>query len=230
MTRPERFRSARTFLFYGVISAALFAATAYGLPRLGLDEHGAVYMVSIWFLFILTLMGLGGGIYLLAQALAFRATQRVRQRVSRPPADIWSPPANTLMSSSGPHIHGELPTLDGQTCNGLVVEEYWHEGALDIPADAFWLRAESTWYRLSIDHGEVFCHAADWEPTARDLSEVSGSTRLVDLGRDHCLLGDVIAGIDARETEEAVEVVVRFQSGRLVRFRNVGEYTSYDTA
>lgn len=133
------------------------------------------------------------------------------------------------MSSHDLHVHGEWPDLDGLICSGLVVEEWWYEGSIYDPAMVIWLQAESTWHRLVMEYGEVFWRVADDEPTAYDLPELRGSTRIVDLGRNQGLIGEVISGIDGQDTEEGVEVVVQFKSGRLIRFRNTGETNSYYT-
>jgi peptidoglycan/LPS O-acetylase OafA/YrhL len=80
MTRPERFRSAWTFLLYGIASGALLAVTIYGWSELGLHDNGVVYMCIVWFLMIFTLMGLGGGIYLFVRGLACGMSQAIRRR------------------------------------------------------------------------------------------------------------------------------------------------------
>jgi hypothetical protein len=75
------------------------------------------------------------------------------------------------MTRSDLSVHGEWPDLNGLTCSGLVVEEYWHEGSIYNPASALWLRTGSVWHLLFLDNGEVFWRVRDEGPTAFDLPE-----------------------------------------------------------
>ena len=80
MTRSERFRSAWTFLLWGIASGALLAVTIYGWSKLAPDDDSVVYMCIVWFLMIFTLMGLGGGIYLFVRGLTSGISEAVRRR------------------------------------------------------------------------------------------------------------------------------------------------------
>jgi len=69
MTRLERLKSALAFFLWGVVCGGLFVALGVMLPALGISRDSAAVFVGVWFLGIFTLMGIGGGLYLLVRAL-----------------------------------------------------------------------------------------------------------------------------------------------------------------
>jgi hypothetical protein len=69
----------------------------------------------------------------------------------------------------------------------------------------------------------------DEGPTAFDLPELGGSVRLVDVGRERGLAGEVISEIDGQETVEGAEIVVQFRSGRAIRYRSTGSIGGINT-
>lgn len=133
------------------------------------------------------------------------------------------------MDPSGVETIGEQPRLAGCVLDALVVEEYWHAGALDIPANVIWLRVDAKWHRLCIDCGVVFWRRDDLGPKPYDKPDSYGSVRLTDLGQSLGLAGEAIASIEARSIHPRVEVIVRFASGKVIGFRDADDRTTYYT-
>jgi len=127
-------------------------------------------------------------------------------------------------------INGTQPDLVGHTCTDLVVEEYWHKGELDVPANVIWLHIDSAWHRLYFDCGIVFWRVHDGEgPKAYDMPELESQARLKDLGKALGVAGRIIGDVSTRLIEHGAEVALIWDSGEYLVFRHVDDKTCYYT-
>ena len=133
------------------------------------------------------------------------------------------------MDSSELAVQGEWPRLQGHACDALVVEEYWHEGLLDAPANVVWLRSGPNWHRLVIDCGVVFWRRSGPGPTAYSMPELQADVRLKDIGDELGLLGKPIDDVGGVPIPGGAEVWIQLQAGPRITFRNLNDRTIYYT-
>jgi hypothetical protein len=124
-------------------------------------------------------------------------------------------------------VNGEPPKLSGRICEKLVAEEYWHKGALDIPANVVWLRFDGAWYRLYFDCGIVFWRTSEDGPKSYTMPEIDAEVRIANIGEALGLSGDVVLDYQARAIPGGSEVELRFRSGKRAVFQNVDDRTTY---
>ena len=124
-------------------------------------------------------------------------------------------------------VNGEPPPLDGRVCEGLIAEEYWHNGVIDEPANVVWLRFNRTWHRLYFDCGIVFWRTAVDEPRPYTMPELHAEVKLADLGKMLGIAGDILRHYEMRPVSAGSEVQFSFESGRVVVFKNVDDRTTY---
>ncbi len=134
------------------------------------------------------------------------------------------------MDSPSTEINGTQPDLVGCTCTDLVLEELWHQGELDVPANVIWLHIDSSWHRLYFDCGIVFWRAHCGEgPKAYDMPGLESQARLKDLGTELGVVGRIIGDVSTRSIEHGAEVALMWDSGEYLVFRDVDDRTSYYT-
>ena len=116
--------------------------------------------------------------------------------------------------------------MAGRPCRELVVEEYWHDGQVACPANVVWCHDGTGWHRLFFDCGVVFWRRSDRGPVAYDMPESHGRVALLDLGRSLGLAGRIIARVVTRPIDGGTEVVLGFDFGAVLHFRDVDDRTT----
>jgi len=134
------------------------------------------------------------------------------------------------MDSSDFDVNGTQPSLIGSSCSDLIVEEYWHKGELDNPANVIWLHVDSNWHRLTLDCGVVFWRSnVGYGPKAYEMPELESQVRLTSLGQTLEVAGRVIANVSTRSVEDGLEVALQWDSGDRLVFCHFNDKTSYYT-
>lgn len=126
-------------------------------------------------------------------------------------------------------VNGDPPDIDGRTLDSLLVAEFWglDTGLID-PAMLVWLLVEGRWHKLYFDYGMVFWRAPELErPTAYAMPEVHSEVRLLDVGSEFGLVGEVIAGYSMCAIPGGSRVGFDFLSGKSIAFSNVMDVTTY---
>jgi len=123
-------------------------------------------------------------------------------------------------------VNGDPPGLGGQTCDALLVREYWYEGDFSEPANVIYLSFAGKWHRLYFDCGIIFWRTQDEAPRQWDESE-EYAWPLVDLSESHQLEGKVLDGYEMEVIRGGSQVIFHFADGKHVTFRNVADRTEY---
>ena len=125
-------------------------------------------------------------------------------------------------------VDGILPDLAGSVCDELLVQQYWYLGRLVEPANVIYLQVNGKWHRLFFDCGIVFWRQSQGPTLAAPATEEEEfAYLLIDLGRQLCLRGLLLANMGATPIEGGSQVQVAFANGVTVAFRNVNDNTTY---
>src|SRR4029077_6268974 len=84
-------------------------------------------------------------------------------------------------------INGEPPQLDGQRCDAILCQEYWHGGRLVEPANVAFLCFEGRWYRLYFDFGIVCWRDTEGGPEPYEAPEIDSDYPVVDVAKQRGL-------------------------------------------
>ena len=125
-------------------------------------------------------------------------------------------------------VIGTQPSIEGQVCEELLVEEYWHDGNLIEPSNVVHLRFTGVWHRLTIDCGTVFWRVSQETPLPYAMLELQAEVRIVDLGA-YCynVRGVRLDRIETTVIKGGSEVAFHFSGNTTVRFRNVDDVTTH---
>jgi hypothetical protein len=124
-------------------------------------------------------------------------------------------------------IDGVPPQLEGQLCEELLCQQYWHKGRLEDEADVVLLKVADVWHQLYFDDGVVHWATQDEElGPGGDERDGMFAYPIVDLGADLGVRGQRIAGCATEDTGEGERVTLFFDNGPRVDFVNRGDRTS----
>ncbi|MDH5668532.1 MAG: hypothetical protein OEY86_11020 [Nitrospira sp.] len=126
-------------------------------------------------------------------------------------------------------IHGQWPSVDGETLKALLCQEYHYGGVLAEPANVIYFRVGSVWHRLILDSGVIFWHVAKSGPESFVAHEIKAEYKIIDLGRKCGVVGSEIKAIEPIPIQRGVGVSLSFSDGRKIIFRNQDDVTTYET-
>jgi hypothetical protein len=132
------------------------------------------------------------------------------------------------MDSESPlEVNGTPSNLVGKRCEALVCQEYWYNNKLVEPANAICLCADGRWYRLYFDCGIIFWRAEGGPLESLEALELKGSYRVVDLATPRGLRSRRIIGCQMKPIDYGSQVVLSFEGGTQLVFRNLEGITTY---
>ena len=128
-------------------------------------------------------------------------------------------------------INGDPPRLDGQRCDAILCQEYWHGGRLVEPANVAFLCFEGRWYRLYFDFGIVFWRNSEDGPEPFRAPEISSEYPVVDVAKKRGLRGLKLLGYRMEPLADCgARVTFEFDGGTRLAFRSVDDVTTYGDA
>jgi len=111
---------------------------------------------------------------------------------------------------------------------GLVVQEFWHEGELEDGANVTWLRVNGKWHDLCFEPGIVF-----WRRNWKDpfpLDEGVGDDAFYyprqDLGKKYGVIGSEIRSCEAGTDESSTWVEIALDGMGTITLRHQDETES----
>jgi hypothetical protein len=145
------------------------------------------------------------------------------------------PESSGTVNSSGPgerkgrsmiEIDGEVPELEGQACEGLWCQQFWHRGEVADEADVVLIKLAGRWHELYFDGGVVHWREREGEPAGDEGSPPRVfSYPLVDLAKRYGLKGCRIASCGLHETPAGETLTLVFEAGGRLSFANQGDGT-----
>jgi hypothetical protein len=113
---------------------------------------------------------------------------------------------------------GVVPKLNGEVCEALICQQYWHAGKLVQAVDALFIRVRERWHRLYFDEGIVFWRMDESGPVTRAVQDGDPFVYpLLDLGHRYGLNDCLISECVMEPYPEGARVAIGFtQLGTLV--------------
>ena len=131
-----------------------------------------------------------------------------------------------------PEINGVQPNLANKLVQALLVQQFWHEGKLEDPANVVHICVASQWHRLYFDYGVVFWRLSDSAPSldSNDMDDGFGYP-LVDFGAQHYLIGRRIISLNTFDDADCdAAVSLNFDSGVTVLCRSDDDVTTIEAS
>jgi hypothetical protein len=124
-------------------------------------------------------------------------------------------------------VNGPPPSLAGEACQALLLQQFVHAGVVSEPANVIHLKFAGRWHRLYFDHGIIFWRTseADPEPWA-DTSE-EWQNPLYNLGSDAGVLGKKLDQYLMTAIPGGSSVEFFFAHGTRIIFRDLDDHTTY---
>jgi hypothetical protein len=131
------------------------------------------------------------------------------------------------MKASVVEVIGNPPLLSQQVCQELLLEQYWHAGKLEEPANVVHLRFGEIWHRLTFDDGIIFWRQQPESPRPYSMPELNAETRIDNVGARLGLVGQRLTSYAARPISGGSEIAFTFENGLKFILRNVADRTSW---
>jgi hypothetical protein len=126
-------------------------------------------------------------------------------------------------------VNGEPPGLDGQRCDAILCQQYWHCGRLVEPANVVSLCFEGRWHRLYFDYGIVFWRAGSGGPQPFQAAEIDSDYPVVDLAEERGLQGVRLLDYRMEPLDTCgAQVTFAFENGARLTFRCIEDLTTYE--
>jgi hypothetical protein len=123
--------------------------------------------------------------------------------------------------------NGTPANLVGKRCEALLCQEYWYDDKLVEAANAVCLCADGCWYRLYFDCGIIFWRAEGGPLESLEAVEIKGSYQVIDLATSRGFRGRRIIGCEMKPIDYGSQVVLSFEGGTQLVFRNLDNITTY---
>jgi hypothetical protein len=125
-------------------------------------------------------------------------------------------------------LNGDIPMhFIGHSCESLLCQEYWYEGAIVEASNVAFLKFNGEWQRLYFDWGIVFWRNETKAPESFDAEELSAQFPVSDVGLKYGLLGKRLSAINLRSVKGGSEVALSFECGTSIVFRNTNDVTTF---
>lgn len=114
--------------------------------------------------------------------------------------------------------NGITPKLNGEVCETIICQQYWHARKMVNAVDALFVRVRGRWHRLYFDGGIVFWRQDESAPVTQIAKPGDPFVYpLVDLGQQYGLNGCLISECVVEPYLEGARVAIGFSNrGTLV--------------
>jgi len=124
-------------------------------------------------------------------------------------------------------MHGELPKLEGLSCEAMYCQSFVANGALVDNANVTYARFAGKWHRLAIDFPAFFWRVTDQETPGFAVETEGWNYPLADVGAEAEVVGQQLLALVVSSSAESATVEFAFPGGRTVRIRGTLEGTNY---
>lgn len=117
--------------------------------------------------------------------------------------------------------------IDGGKIEELLCSEMWYRGKVEEPANVIHIKVNGNWHRLYFDYGIIFWRRDKEGPKEYEMPEYESHFKVVDVGRKYNLVNNFVESVTGRAVPRGSEILFRLTNGRLIKFSNVEDYTTY---
>jgi hypothetical protein len=121
----------------------------------------------------------------------------------------------------------EPPDLQGTTCTGLVLQEYWYDGAVCESAHVFFLQLDhGLWHRFFIDAGVLFWSTVTEPDVHNTTADEEFHYPQQELGAERGLLGSTLQNVEFVDTPPVYSLRLHFSGGTTLILRNENDHNT----
>ena len=115
----------------------------------------------------------------------------------------------------------------GKNCEALFCQEYWFEDVIIDTANVIFLKFGEEWKKLYFDCGIVFWRNETKIPESYHAEELHSQHLVSNIGLKYGLLSKRLSAIELRPVIGGSEVILSFECGALIVFRNINDVTTF---